>query len=257
MKPIYQYTFFIALTLASCVSKKATTDAPFVYSTQVKDSFLLEVYTHLPDDSAPIQSIYMLDAEIDTRTKRLFDSVTHKHPTQNYRVIGIGQTHYSKRLRQRDFVPPADGRFFSHKDKYTGRADLFYQFITESIIPTYDSDAKHRTLIGHSFGGLFGVYASTQDSSPFSQIYALSPSLWINYSAFNSNYKTNHDLGIKTNLTLVYGSREQLNKVAPAILMWKSNIKKEDKSKIEFIEVQEGTHKTILNQMYTFEFWNL
>ncbi len=62
-----------------------------------------------------------------------------------------------------------------------GGADDFLRFLREELIPHVESKyrtAPFRILSGHSFGGLFAVYALIQDPDLFDATLAISPSLW-------------------------------------------------------------------------------
>lgn len=240
--------------IAGCVLKKPHPNTFRVFSAQINDSFFIEVYENISDSTTPINSIYVLDAEIDNRTQRLHDTLIKRNPNVNYRIIGIGQSHYSKTLRKRDFVPPADGSFLSKQALHYGNADNFYKFIKDSIAHQYDANSASRTLIGHSYGGLFGVYISTLDSCFFDTVYALSPSLWINRSNFIHLYHSKYSPCIKTNLNIIYGSLERHNKVRPAIQHFQSVLKPDDTSLTSFKKLKNKTHKSILQSMFTINF---
>ena len=62
-------------------------------------------------------------------------------------VVGIPNTN-----RNRDMIPFAAG----------SGSENFLKFLTNELIPKLDHDFRtqpHRILVGHSFGGLFGLYA--------------------------------------------------------------------------------------------------
>jgi predicted alpha/beta superfamily hydrolase len=82
--------------------------------------------------------------------------------------------------RTRDLTPPlsvADTGEFPG----AGGADAFLRFFEEELIPFIDAEyrtAPYRILIGHSFGGLFAVYALLEQPDLFQAHIAISPSLW-------------------------------------------------------------------------------
>ena len=65
-----------------------------------------------------------------------------------------------------------------------GGADDFYHFITDELNPILDKDfginPTHRTLWGHSYGGLFGLYTLFTYPKSFNNYVIASPSIWWN-----------------------------------------------------------------------------
>jgi tetratricopeptide (TPR) repeat protein len=62
-----------------------------------------------------------------------------------------------------------------------GGADAFLRFFREELIPHIDTayrTAPYRIIVGHSFGGLFAVYALLKQPDLFHAHIAISPSLW-------------------------------------------------------------------------------
>lgn len=105
-------------------------------------------------------------------------------------------------LRRRDYTPKYKlncddsgdfcgssfvGTDFSDDDSLGGGADKFLQTLQNDIIPFTRSFVQERLgaelqaksgIFGHSFGGLFVLYALSNSSGNFSHFYAVSPSLW-------------------------------------------------------------------------------
>ncbi len=63
-----------------------------------------------------------------------------------------------------------------------GRAEDFFHFIEDVVKPlinkTYNVNKYNQTLVGHSFGGLFGLYVLFNHSDSFNRYVIASPSLW-------------------------------------------------------------------------------
>ncbi len=107
-------------------------------------------------------------------------------------VVGIGypiDTPYDPVRRTLDLTPPAaevrlpprpDGKPWPP----TGGADAFLTFIREQVQPRvrarYPVDPTREVLVGHSFGGLFTLYALFTQPDAFDGYVAGSPSLWFN-----------------------------------------------------------------------------
>jgi len=86
-------------------------------------------------------------------------------------VVGVSGEH-----RELDYSPTDLGVDYME----TGGGPTFLAFLTEELVPyvnrTYPS-SNHNTLIGHSLGGLFSLYALVE-LAPFDGYLAISPSLW-------------------------------------------------------------------------------
>lgn len=135
-------------------------------------------------------------------------------------LVGIGYGDFKKMdsLRIRDFLYPEP----LESDEITapGGGLNFYRFITEELLPDLETslrvDTTKRTLMGHSFGGYFALYALLQQVEKanigFSNFIAASPTLWYNdfylnqlpdKLALNNPQKT-------VNIMLTAGSQENI-----------------------------------------------
>ncbi|HDS1736783.1 MULTISPECIES: alpha/beta hydrolase-fold protein [Pseudomonas] len=63
-----------------------------------------------------------------------------------------------------------------------GGQDLFLDFIEQRLMPKVNArfkvDQDQRSLVGHSFGGMFAVYTLFTRPALFQHVVAISPSLW-------------------------------------------------------------------------------
>lgn len=63
-----------------------------------------------------------------------------------------------------------------------GGQDLFLEFIEKRLMPKvaerFKVDQDQRSLVGHSFGGMFAIYAQFTRPTLFQHVVAVSPSLW-------------------------------------------------------------------------------
>ena len=76
-------------------------------------------------------------------------------------------------------------------DTNTGKADRFLAFFEQKLIPfihaEYPNLNDNRGLVGHSFGGLFCVYALQEKPELFAAYSIISPSMWWNKEEFLKN----------------------------------------------------------------------
>jgi len=74
-----------------------------------------------------------------------------------------------------DLTPePVEGR------EGTGGAPKFHQFVSEQLIPYVDQTYRtndHRLFMGHSLGGMYGIYTLTENADLFEDYVLLSPSI--------------------------------------------------------------------------------
>lgn len=140
-------------------------------------------YAENPDKTYPV--IYVLDANMSfgivVETMRILNiRVPWSKEFPDVIIVGIGYPlsgslaeiyHQMLHLRMRDFLPMRDEgaeKFFQEtfpvpESVVSGGAGNFLQFIQHELIPMieaeYRADPTDRTLMGHSWGGLFALYA--------------------------------------------------------------------------------------------------
>ena len=93
-------------------------------------------------------------------------------------VVGI-----PNKDRKRDLTTYHVHSFFgdSISAKTSGGAENFTKFIGEELLPYIEKEypvTKYRTIVGHSFGGLFVVNALMHHPDLFTNYLAIDPSLW-------------------------------------------------------------------------------
>lgn len=136
--------------------------------------------------SAGWPAIYTLDADRTFATMAEFVRSQGRNPDGTgvlpMVVVGIEAAKDGKSRRTRDFTPasanPAPGE---------GGAEAFFAFIEATVKPTVGRiaplDPKRQALFGHSYGGLFTLYAATAHPEAYAAYAAASPSLWWNGEA--------------------------------------------------------------------------
>jgi predicted alpha/beta superfamily hydrolase len=144
---------------------------------------------------------------------------------KNYVFVGISHFGYFRSKRRRDLIPPSvktENGFKGVSDDY-GQADNFYSFLKNSIMPLaekkYAGYTISRSFIGHSLGGLFASYLFINGDTLFDNVYALSPSLWIdNYHVLNyENLQQDRLRNLKKNVWISCGSSETLNRIKAGV----------------------------------------
>lgn len=229
----------LLLVVYGCGASKKSNE--IFHSSTIDDFYKVHRLETNPEGEVT-KSILILDAGVDNRVEKLYEELKKRDSDTNYRIIGLAHSKFSNSLRRRDFIPNSTDSFFCLDAKYLGEANLFRDFLINDFIPQYDSNADLRILVGHSFGGLFGVYMSLNDSTTFHRIISLSPSFWLNHRSFIANYSNDSTLTFKTPISMAYGSLEKLNFIGGSIKEFEQYLRSSDKNKIT-IEVMKGrTH---------------
>lgn len=182
------------------------TEARMFQSAFVNQEYLISValpfgYEEHPDHHYPV--IYVLDANMSfgivVETMRILNiRVPWSKEFPDAIIVGIGyplsgsltEIYYQMlHLRMRDFLPMRDEgveKFFQDtfpvsERVVSGGAGDFLQFIQHELIPMieaeYRADPTDRTLMGHSWGGLFALYALLAQSHLFQRCVAGSADL--------------------------------------------------------------------------------
>lgn len=124
--------------------------------------------------------------------------------------------------RTRDFTPVASPKAEQEvlqgsptlQTVASGGADAFYQFVAQEVIPIveadYPIDATNRTLMGHSWGGVFGLYSLFRDPSLYRNYLICSPDLPYGDGVifkYEEKYARDHD-ALPATLFISQGGRE-------------------------------------------------
>lgn len=161
-----------------------------IQSTQTADKYTYRVTLpagYSKNKSYPL--VLYLDESLNSGTKMRSIAPTLMQNGDIPKVILVGIRHhgYNAEKRRRDFIPAhllrkGSDKYYSDNPKY-GQAEKFYQFLDKELLPKLEKDYtfKDKTIVGHSLGGLFVVYAIFHLGSPFDNYIAISPSLWANY----------------------------------------------------------------------------
>lgn len=100
---------------------------------------------------------------------------------------GISSMDSYHRNRTRDYTPThtLEGGYSREIAQLSGGGPAFEKFITSELFPYvekhYRADPGERTLVGHSFGGLFGTYILLTHPRAFRNYVIVSPSLWYDH----------------------------------------------------------------------------
>lgn len=161
--------------------------------------------------------VYILDANFYfDMVAAMLDKYSSLGFMQPVILVGIGYKDFQTMdsLRDRDYTYPA--ALPDDSMTVSGNGEKFLSFINDELVrymdSNYSTDPNQRTLVGHSLGGLFSLYALKQQLAgkhhTFNAYVAVSPHLRYNH------YKIIHDLdsvgpaNSKLKLYVTYGGLE-------------------------------------------------
>ncbi len=252
---IFLYIYFI-VTAFSKYNCPLNTSHYTLYSQNVKDSFTIKII--LPkkyNATKKYNTVYFMDANIKSGTKliNLLNESKNSNVCDSTIFIGIGHIGNFHSKRRRDFLPPLLVNLIvqNSTDNNYGRANLFYNFLQKELIPLMEKKYKltqNRSIIGHSFGGLFAYYCMFKNERLFNQFYALSPSLWVddgNVFNYEKQYYAQHK-ALPVKLYTANGSLEVFNYIIPSNRKMNDLLKLRSYTNLQFnyIEKQNANHNS-------------
>jgi len=193
MRIIQKLVLIAFITILVNTISKAQTNQMFlnqigmvdsVYSTILKEN--REIYVHVPETYNPegktkYPVAYILDGELLLTPL----TVVNQFYTGGFmpEMILVGISNRTNRLR--DLTTSAVSELYGMPaSEKNGEAENFTQFIEKELIPYVEKNypvTTYRTLIGHSYGGLFTMYTLMYHSELFENYVAIDPSLdWDN-----------------------------------------------------------------------------
>jgi len=189
--------------LVGCGTKPAEKRDDYVttfrqYSEFVKDTFYISIQVPKEYDvqaERRYPTVVLLDGNFFFP---MMSSMLHQYETARELppmiLVSIGYNSFTTMdsLRVRDYLFPES--LTSDEMHASGGGENFKKYITEELLPKIDEDFRtrreDRTLLGHSFGGYFTLYAMLNQvegkSREFRNFVSASPTLW--YHEFYLNH---------------------------------------------------------------------
>jgi predicted alpha/beta superfamily hydrolase len=189
-------TFLIITLIFTAIFQfqaSAQSNQKHLYQVGVTDSLYSKVlneqrkiWVQVPDDYNPKSDkkypvIYVLDGSVQMRGLETVHNYYWGHFMPTAILVGIS----NQTNRTRDFTTSEiTTRRGAVVQEETGKAEVFTEFIEKELIPYIDTQYKtspYRTLIGHSYGGLFTINMLINHSHVFENYVSIDPSLdWDN-----------------------------------------------------------------------------
>ncbi len=170
------------------------TEVKFITSNENKVAY--ELYVSLPGDynkdaAKRYNVVYLLDADYSFPLAHgIVHHLADRGELPQLILVSVGYAgektpHSYKMNRTRDYTPvfAADGSEGYGEDyqKVSGGAPGFKDFLKKELFPFIEKNyrvAAEKTIVGHSFGALFGAWLLLTEPSLFDNYIIVSPSLW-------------------------------------------------------------------------------
>ncbi len=153
---------------------------------EIKSEILSEtrsIIVSLPRGYATGQQRYPVLYVLDGRNNFLHTTATARFLAGNRRIPDLIVVAVKNTRRTRDLTPKSEFEKDIERFPTHGGADNFNKFLQKELVPFINQKyrtTKYRSLIGHSFGGLFIFHLLQNDPDAFDSYLAISPSLWWN-----------------------------------------------------------------------------
>jgi predicted alpha/beta superfamily hydrolase len=162
--------------------------------------------------------VYVLDADYSFAIARnVMEHLSDRGDLPPSILVGIaydGPDAY-RANRTRDYTPtyvPTAGYGLEYQ-AVSGGAPKFRQFISDELVPFVEREyraSSQRTLVGHSYGGLFATWVAFTDPTLFGGYVIVSPSLWYDDAMIFDveEHASSQELSLIARLYFSVGSRE-------------------------------------------------
>lgn len=182
-------TIGLILFYQQLVSAQANPNQQFLQKVGVLDSIYSQIlnesrkiYIQLPANYNPTKNkkypvVFVLDGEIFLPTVSNVQSYYSGGFTPEMVLVGISNNKHRLRDLTTSTITTNYGMPFNEKN---GEAEKFSTFLEKELIPYIESNypvTNYRTLIGHSYGGLFTIHTLLNHSYLFDNYLAIDPSL--------------------------------------------------------------------------------
>lgn len=191
MRMLSTIALALAVLFSSCEKRSSLVDHK-IYIGKVDSLFSQvlnenrKIWIHVPSTSSKTKTkypvIYLLDGDIHfSSVVGLVDQLSKANGNSlcpEMIIVAIPNTD-----RTRDLTPSFVKNVFGDStfSRTSGGSENFTKFISEELILYIDANyptAPNRTLIGHSFGGLFAINTLIHHPDLFTNYIAIDPSLW-------------------------------------------------------------------------------
>lgn len=233
----------------------------FVISSKFhKQNYLIQVYKpKAPPLTSGYEVVYILDGNATFPYASIMAQVMDNRASHTKKVppliVSIGYTSqelFDVEARSFDYTPPYRGELKVPENRGNsqykqGGAEIFYSFLQKQLKPiieeNYQIDKQKQTLFGHSYGGLFTLYAFLNHPNDFQNFVSASPSIWWNDFTILKEIE-NKRIEIKSpiKLYLSVGEIENKGKTPSDIEKFASYLQNSQNLEITILNISNATH---------------
>jgi predicted alpha/beta superfamily hydrolase len=180
-----------------------------------------ELFVALPLDYGKSQKsypvVYMLDADYSfALVRNVVQHFVEREDLPPMILVAIAYPGAAtnretyKKNRTRDYTPAyaPSGGYGTEYQKVSGGGPKFRAFIASELIPFVDRrfrTTSDRTIIGHSYGGLFATYVLLTEPALFKRYVIVSPSIWYANRVALTMEETAAQSGIRPDARVFFG----------------------------------------------------
>jgi predicted alpha/beta superfamily hydrolase len=213
-----------------------------------------------PERRFPV--VYLLDAEYSVLIARnIADHLAERDHLEEVIVVGVGYRNQGagptpayRRNRTRDYTPTfvPTGGYGPILQQDSGGGPAFREALEKEILPfvegRYPTRPERRTLVGHSYGGLFVLWTLMTRPELFAHYVAVSPSLWYDDQLVLrlEDERATADKPLPARLYLCAGSREN-PQMAQDLVALTQQLRRHDPEGLQFqgAVLPNETHNSI------------
>ena len=220
-----------------------------IVSKHTGDKYIITIKNHQPALKQHV--VYVGDGSLKLGQYILgTDDSWKANVPANCVIVAIAHVGDWHEKRQRDFIPSDAG---GYNDAAFGKSLNFYLFLKNELFPfinTKITNQLDRCFVGHSFSGLFSLYASLQHEKLFDKYFAISPSIWANYYELEKIEQKYFEKSKALNgkIFLYAGMLEVFNKVMSSTTGYYNTLQARHYAglTINFLQIKNANHFSII-----------
>jgi predicted alpha/beta superfamily hydrolase len=240
--------FFSGILLPALLHAQAGEEHTIV-SKHTGDKYIITIKNHYPALKQHV--VFVADGSLKLGQYILGTDDSWKATVPaNCVIVAIAHVGDWHEKRRRDFIPSDAG---GYQDEVFGKSLNFYLFMKNELFPFINKKITNqldRCFVGHSFSGLFSLYASLQKDKLFEKYFAISPSVWANYYELEKieNKYSQSAKALNGKIFLYAGTLEVFNRVMSSTSDYYNTLQSRKYAglSVSFLPIQNANHFSII-----------